>query len=729
MADQKKTEKVFCLNCGRKFGDDITVCPDDSGELVPLATEALLGTVFADKYLVESVLGKGGMSTVYKAKQTYMDRIVALKLLHPQLVSDPTSVQRFSQEAKAAASLSHPNIITVYDFGITAKGEAYLAMDYLVGSSLSAILDMSGPVPENEALDMFRQICRGLVHAHNKGIVHRDLKPANLVLTADDDGSVLVRIVDFGIAKILPGEGEVSQHLTKTGDIFGSPLYMSPEQWTASKLDYRSDIYSLGCVMYEVLTGMPPFAGDTPMDTMNLHLSEPAPPFRETNPHLKVSKELEQVVLTCLEKKVNHRYQSAHEVLHALPDSGGHAPVSSQTGTVIVKLNQMVESHQRKAGVVDAVATSKQKTVIDSRRPRKLRKIIQNTRARIGIIFSAGFLALILFLFFYPGPDEDPGSPAAKCYWQILMTFSNWATASQNFGLSENLMKTALRDVDSNKQTKNSPGGFNRRFDTMRSLNKLYELEGKTKEQEDLQAEMYVLYRQQYENRGKLLLEHLTETENYIKQLEAQGESVRTHMSDKRLNWSGSVTRIIAVARSLEEVYSFEMEYKLLDLAERVLTKLYGVRFHGLAPIKLERADFLMLLDRMDEIRARRLYEDAFAISGYCTKHKKMEFHDDLDYLRALLRLGQWQRDYGDPEEAGKTLRTALAMAEKNKQITPFELANFHISYSNWLEQTGKKEEALAEKHKAQKIGNTLDFTQNNPGLKQVTDQGNEDDD
>lgn len=704
MTNSGKSEKVFCLNCARRFTEDIRYCPDDNTELVPIATEGLIGKVFADKYLVESVLGKGGMSTVYKAKQTYMERIVALKLLHPQLVSDPTSVQRFSQEAKAAASLSHPNIITVYDFGITSTGEAYLVMDYLVGSSLSSILDMSGPIPEAEALDIFRQICRGLVHAHNKGIVHRDLKPANLVLTADDDGSVLVRIVDFGIAKILPSDGEASQGLTKTGDIFGSPLYMSPEQWTASKLDYRSDIYSLGCVMYEILTGMPPFAGDTPMDTMNLHLNEPAPPFRETNPHVKISKELEQVVQTCLEKKVNHRYQTVSEVLHALPDAGA-SPVSSQTGTVIVKLNQMVESAQQKSGgSQNSVQTSKQKTVIDSRRPRAIRKLIKESRTKLGIISSVGLVVLLLFLFLYPGPEEDPGSPAAKTYWQLLMTASNWATSSGNYGLSEKLMTTAMKDLYQNV------GGFSRKFETMRSLNNLYVATGKTKEQEALQNKMYDLYTQEYEDRGKHLIEMLTETENYIKQLEAQGDSVRTHMSDRRLNWSGSVTKIIAVARSLEEVYSFELEYKLLDMAERVLTKLYGVRFHGLAPLKLERADFLMLLDRIDEIKARRLYEDAFAISGYCTKHKKMEFHDDIDYLRALLRLGQWQRDYGNPDDAGKTLDTAIKLAEKNKEISKFELANFYISYSNYLQQVGKTAEAAAIKKKAQEMGHTPDY-------------------
>lgn len=704
MTNSGKSEKVFCLNCARRFTEDIRYCPDDNTELVPIATEALIGKVFADKYLVESVLGKGGMSTVYKAKQTYMERIVALKLLHPQLVSDPTSVQRFSQEAKAAASLSHPNIITVYDFGITSTGEAYLVMDYLVGSSLSSILDMSGPIPEAEALDIFRQICRGLVHAHNKGIVHRDLKPANLVLTADDDGSVLVRIVDFGIAKILPSDGEASQGLTKTGDIFGSPLYMSPEQWTASKLDYRSDIYSLGCVMYEILTGMPPFAGDTPMDTMNLHLNEPAPPFRETNPHVKISKELEQVVQTCLEKKVNHRYQTVSEVLHALPDAGA-SPVSSQTGTVIVKLNQMVESAQQKSGgSQNSVQTSKQKTVIDSRRPRAIRKLIKESRTKLGIISSVGLVVLLLFLFLYPGPEEDPGSPAAKTYWQLLMTASNWATSSGNYGLSEKLMNAAMKDLDQNV------GGFSRKFETMRSLNNLYVATGKTKEQEALQNKMYDLYTLEYEERGKHLIEMLTETENYIKQLEAQGDSVRTHMSDRRLNWSGSVTKIIAVARSLEEVYSFELEYKLLDMAERVLTKLYGVRFHGLAPLKLERADFLMLLDRIDEIKARRLYEDAFAISGYCTKHKKMEFHDDIDYLRALLRLGQWQRDYGNPDDAGKTLDTAIKLAEKNKEISKFELANFYISYSNYLQQVGKTAEASAIKKKAQEMGHTPDY-------------------
>lgn len=705
MTNSGKSEKVFCLNCGRRFAEDLRFCPDDNSELVPIATEALIGKVFADKYLIESVLGKGGMSTVYKAKQTYMERIVALKLLHPQLVSDPTSVQRFSQEAKAAASLSHPNIITVYDFGITSTGEAYLVMDYLVGSSLSAILDMSGPIPEAEALDIFRQICRGLVHAHNKGIVHRDLKPANLVLTADDDGSVLVRIVDFGIAKILPSDGAASQGLTKTGDIFGSPLYMSPEQWTASKLDYRSDIYSLGCVMYEILTGMPPFAGDTPMDTMNLHLNEQAPPFRETNPHVKISKELEQVVLTCLEKKVSHRYQTVSEVLHALPDSSA-SPVASQTGTVIVKLNQMVESSQQKGsgGIMAALSTSKQKTMVDSRRPRAIRRLLKESRTKVSIILSVGFIAVMLFQFFYPGPIEDPGSPAAKTYWQLLMTFSNWATDSGNYGLSEKLMTTALADLDQNV------GGFSRKFETMKSLNNIYMREGKIKEQEALQNRMYDLYKDDYETRGKRLIQLLTEADNYIKELESQGESIRTHMSDRRLNWSGSGSKIIAVARSLEEVYSFELEYKLLDLAERVLTKLYGVRFHGLAPIKLERADFLMLLDRIDEIRARRLYEDAFAISGYCTKHKKMELHDDLDYIRALLRLGQWQRDYGSPDDAGKTLDTAIKLAEKNKEVSKFELANFYISYANYLQQAGKTAEAAAIKKKAQEMGHTPDY-------------------
>ncbi|MBZ0189851.1 MAG: serine/threonine protein kinase, partial [Candidatus Obscuribacterales bacterium] len=159
---------------------------------------AMVGSVFAERYEIISVIGHGGMSTVYKARHTYMDKIVAVKVLRPHLTSDPMSLQRFQHESKLASCLSHPNIISVHDFGITKDQGAFLVMDFLEGITLGEVLDSGGAINEKEALEIFRQICKGLIHAHKRNVLHRDLKPRNLVLTVDEDNSILVKIVDFG---------------------------------------------------------------------------------------------------------------------------------------------------------------------------------------------------------------------------------------------------------------------------------------------------------------------------------------------------------------------------------------------------------------------------------------------------------------------------------------------------------------------------------------------------
>src|SRR4030095_3436452 len=204
--------------------------PATTGSQGAWKPESLVGTSIADKYEILSVLGQGGMSVVYKARHLLMKKAVAIKVLLPQLVLNPQSLKRFQQEASASSSLSHPNVITVYDFGVSAQGLPYLVMDLLYGDSLADEVKNNGPLEVGRALKIFIQAADALYEAHRKGVIHRDLKPSNIMLVSTDTSADIVKIVDFGIAKVLPQEGDDVQKLTQTGEIFGSPYYMSPEQ-------------------------------------------------------------------------------------------------------------------------------------------------------------------------------------------------------------------------------------------------------------------------------------------------------------------------------------------------------------------------------------------------------------------------------------------------------------------------------------------------------------------
>jgi tetratricopeptide (TPR) repeat protein/tRNA A-37 threonylcarbamoyl transferase component Bud32 len=288
------------------------VCPQDGSVLT--TPDPLIGTVLADRYKVLSVLGRGGMSIVYKARHQLMDRVVAIKMLHAQLVSDPQSLNRFQLEAKAVSALNHPNIIMVYDFGITEKGLPYLVMDYLEGMSIADIIQEEGQLEVARGVNIFMQACDALAHAHFKNVIHRDLKPSNIMLITGEDGEGVVKIVDFGIAKLLSPDGQSMQRLTQTGEVVGSPLYMSPEQLMGHKLDARSDIYSMGCVIYESLTGKPPFLGDNVIDTMRKHLDEAPTPLKTARADLAIPEHLEHVVLKALAKEPIDRYQTMREL-------------------------------------------------------------------------------------------------------------------------------------------------------------------------------------------------------------------------------------------------------------------------------------------------------------------------------------------------------------------------------------------------------------------------------
>ncbi len=328
-----------CLTCGTGYSGELSVCPDDGTVLTPLSQDVLIGTTIAGRYQVLSFIGRGGMSVVYKARHNYMERIAAIKMLHAHLVSNPQSLKRFQQEAQAASCLAHPNVMGVHDFGITPQGQPYLVMDYLQGLSLAELIEKEGQLSPERTYGIFIQACDALSHAHQKGVIHRDLKPSNIMLLDGEDHPDFVKIVDFGIAKLLSQSEKQGQHLTQTGEVFGSPLYMSPEQCLADQLDARSDIYSLGCVIYETLTGKSPLSGASMLETMYMHLNEPPLPFRKVRSDLNIPEELEAVVFRAMEKVPKDRQQSMAELrdeLEAVRSAGktkrsifglGHSPV------------------------------------------------------------------------------------------------------------------------------------------------------------------------------------------------------------------------------------------------------------------------------------------------------------------------------------------------------------------------------------------------------------------
>lgn len=272
------------------------------------------GMQLLGKYTFLAVIGEGGMSVVYKARHPDLNKILAVKMLHSHLLGGEEAAGRFWQEARAASALSHKNVITVHDYGATPEGQQFMVMDYLAGTDLSKTIKANGPLPLEQALDVFIQICDGLQHAHNKGVVHRDLKPSNIVLTIDDDGRIVPKLVDFGIAKVLVDSDEQSHAYTKTGELLGSPPYMSPEQCKGSKLDARSDLYSLGCLMYEALTGQPPFSGSNFMETIFKHVNDPPPSLKSANANIAYPAKLESILQKCLAKPRVDRYQTAAEL-------------------------------------------------------------------------------------------------------------------------------------------------------------------------------------------------------------------------------------------------------------------------------------------------------------------------------------------------------------------------------------------------------------------------------
>ncbi|MFO0620073.1 MAG: protein kinase [Polyangia bacterium] len=275
-------------------------------------TDPLLGTTIDGRYAIESRLGEGGMGVVYKARHVLIDKPVAIKILRKEAAQDTAAVQRFIQEAKSASKIGHSNIVDITDFGVLPDGHAYFVMEFLHGQTLAQAIQ-EGPLEPARVCTIAAQMGRALNAAHQKGIVHRDLKPENIFLLEREGQKDYVKIVDFGIAKV--GSG---QKLTQVGMVLGTPEYMSPEQATGQETDHRVDQYATGCIMYEMLTGVVPFLGDRPAQTLTKHVFEPVIPPRKRKPELKIPASLDAVVIRAMAKKPEARFPSMKELEQAL---------------------------------------------------------------------------------------------------------------------------------------------------------------------------------------------------------------------------------------------------------------------------------------------------------------------------------------------------------------------------------------------------------------------------
>jgi serine/threonine-protein kinase len=324
----------YCDRCHSSYPVDFTTCPKDQEELRSI-TELMPGLVLRGKYEILERLGAGGMGAVYKAKHVAFGEIRALKFIGSHLVSDAEFLARFKGEAVLARKLQHPNVVRIDDLDSTEDGQPFIVMEYVEGRSLRSVLRQENVLGPRRAVEIARQTCRALGAAHALGILHRDIKPENLVLVAGPGGEEVVKVLDFGLAKVLEGfEGAGQQVSTQTGMMVGTPQYMAPEQAMPDKgveLDGRVDLYSLGILLYELVTGSLPFQADTPVRMVLHHIQTRPKPPHVSHPERKVPPALSVVIMKALEKDREQRYGSALEMEQALAALLPVLPVETAT--------------------------------------------------------------------------------------------------------------------------------------------------------------------------------------------------------------------------------------------------------------------------------------------------------------------------------------------------------------------------------------------------------------
>ena len=280
--------------------------------------DPLIGRILDERYRIEGVLGSGGVGVVYRGRHLGLNRLVAIKVLRDGYLDVEVLRKRFEREAQALSALAHPNIVGLTDYGIS-DGMPYLVMELLDGSSLDELIDERTRMEPRRVVEIVRGVVRALAFAHQRGVLHRDLKPGNVILAPLPDEPDHVKLLDFGLAKILEDEADSEEPtLTRAGTIIGTPAYMAPEQASGSRADERADVYSAGILLYELLAGRPPFKAEKRTDVMRSHIIDPVPDPSTFRPALAMTSQLEEVLVRCLAKEPGQRYSDGSELLQAL---------------------------------------------------------------------------------------------------------------------------------------------------------------------------------------------------------------------------------------------------------------------------------------------------------------------------------------------------------------------------------------------------------------------------
>jgi serine/threonine protein kinase len=307
-------QRLICPACNVRYEHGQFCAKDGTPLVADTAARAkpdMVGRIIADRYRIVRLLGEGGMGQVFEAQHVNINKRFAIKLLRPEIVSNAEAVARFRQEAWSASSIGHENIIEIDDFATLPDGSVYLAMEFLDGQSLAERMRDNEQISVAEGLDVFHQVAQGLGAAHDKGIIHRDMKPENIFVAMKRD-RLQCKVLDFGIAKVSGTDG--GNKMTRTGAIFGTPHYMSPEQALGKPLDHRSDIYSVGVIMYEVFTGKVPFEAESFMGILTKHIMAQAVPPRQMAPERDIPFEVESLIMRAMAKEPNDRVQTMHDL-------------------------------------------------------------------------------------------------------------------------------------------------------------------------------------------------------------------------------------------------------------------------------------------------------------------------------------------------------------------------------------------------------------------------------
>lgn len=640
------------------YSGEMLTCPEDGKPLIALKGYPPIGATFADRYEMKSLLGFGGMSIVYKARHKHMDRTVAIKVLHPDLINDPLALERFQQESKAAASLTHPNVVTVYDFGMSQQGQAFFVMDCLEGTTLEELLEKRRRVPVDRAVNIFKQICDGLESAHKKGIIHRDLKPPNIALIPQEDGTDLVKILDFGVAKLLPKSDQQALRLTQTGEVFGSPLYMSPEQCLGKKLDARSDIYALGCLMYETLTGSPAVIADSFLEALNKHVGEAPKAFKETAPSLNIPESVEEIVFKCLEKDPDNRFQTVGEVRDALvrlgavpcPESG----IAGQSGKFQTKsLGQM----RTRPITINFKTDSKALTWFSG---------------ITGAVLLLGFA----FMALWPGPQDDRGTPLSKLTWSIFLSAADTFYASKNYAL-------ANQNVDIARSIAEGFGdNHSRLLTTLMLQSRILRDAGQVANLQNVNRRILSLKAQKIETDYERTMTYLNSLSGSKGSLEKGIEAVTAE---------ASAERVFKTCDDLASIGRYAQQEALLRRCKQVFKDLNVHDEELNAKLNWQLADCLFRQQHTLEIRSQLL--EALALC-----RKSQTGATARNTIEALLKLGVFDKDQSDYSKANEELAQAVALSKKqsDNHLTASCL-NAYADYYHQLHDEEKAKRLFAE--------------------------------